>query len=167
MVIRVVPLFRSKEQNTGCMRGEILPRLGKHPKNDGILLHVESTATLRDVAHLLLSQLEFECGDGTLQSSFDRGCSDWINCMQYCVSNEDERLPLSMITSAEAHIAAFPIARKINERFVYLSEHREEALCMDANLVLYIRWVGWSCSDQLNIDMQHSIRDKDSLVVFN
>jgi hypothetical protein len=163
MVIRVIPLFRSKEQKTGCVRGEILPRWGKHPKNDGILLHVESTATLHDVAHLLLSQLEFECGDGSL---LNRGCSDWIDCMQYCVSNEDERLLLS-ITSAEALKAVGPIAMKINERFVHLSEHREEALCMDANLVLYIRWVGWSCSDQLNLDMQHYIRDKDSLVVFN
>ncbi len=98
---------------------------------------------------------------------YENGSLDWIDAMEYSISNEDELGAISVKpTSSQGVKEMCAIVKKIDDNFARLD--LEEKLCMDhSNLVIYIRWTGYACSDQINLEMQRAIRDKDSLVGLN
>ncbi len=162
MIIRIIPLLRPK---TITYATKERPRIGPQ-KSNGFPLSIE-IGTFGEIAFATLAKLEFECESRSLKDAYDHGNLDWIEFMQYSISNEVEFGAISAKpTTSEEMKDLVAILKKIDENFVHLNP--EEKLYADhPNLVIYIRWAGYACSDQINLDMQRAIRDKDSLIALN
>ena len=161
--IMIIPLLRSKTINYATKER---PRIGPQ-KSNGFPINIE-IGTFGEIAFATLAKLEFEGDSRSLKDAYENGSLDWIGAMQYSISNEDELGAITAkkpTTSQEFNVLG-PILKKIDENFVNLNP--QEKLCVDhPNLVIYIRWTGYACSDQINLDMTRAIRDKDSLIGLN